>query len=244
MRLSIPGLRTQSTMTIACGRRSSVRAQRGQLVRPAVCPVPILSIPGRTKANSWNRGMSSAFSKPVSPYAPGQANRNGVSPASENGALEKATQLRPLIGIDLQTSSAPIPFVNTSGARKPQANCKGRECPPAQILSSETSSAEPPPRPCKLLTHLAVNPGADITQMTTGPDGEQQKSTQVDEAVPCSRAYRMLMQYATTEPKLDYVAHILEEGCVPHSGSSGGCSVKNATIWQALDQLSCDDPAT
>jgi len=165
-------------------------------------------------------------------------------PVSENGAMQTAIKLPPLISADPQTAAAPLSSGNSSEACKSQSNFKGRESCPTQRLSPNTSSELPCPRPCKLLTHLAANPRADITQMTTAPDAEPEKSTQVDGGVPCSRAYRMLMHYATTEPKLDYISQVLEGGCVPHSGSGGGCSVKNTTIWQALDQLSCDEPAT
>lgn len=171
-----------------------------------------------------NRGTAVSTCFPKSkPSSPSQADRNDNRPASENGLDQVVTKSPPLISIVPQ-----------------QANCMGCESPPEQIPSINTSSTPP----CKLLTHLAANPRADITQMVTAPDAELQKCSKVDGGVPCSRAYRMLMHYATTESKLDYVAQVLEEGCVPHSDSSGGCSVKNTTIWQALDQLSCEEPAT
>jgi len=100
----------------------------------------------------------------------------------------------------------------------------------------ERTTTSPPSAPCKLLTHLNANPSADITQMLTASDEEEEMNpTCADDGIPCSRAYRMLMHYATTETKLDAVAHILEEGCVPNAGPGGGCKVKNTTMWKALD---------
>jgi hypothetical protein len=73
--------------------------------------------------------------------------------------------------------------------------------------------------------------------MPTAPDEEEQDTYKATDGVPCSRAYRMLMHYATTDPKLDAVARTLEEGCVPHAGPGEGCAVKNKMIWKALDEL-------
>ncbi|KAL8919110.1 MAG: hypothetical protein Q9172_005140 [Xanthocarpia lactea] len=103
--------------------------------------------------------------------------------------------------------------------------------------STAISVASRPAGPCKLLTHLAANPSADITQMPTALDEEGLDANKTNDGVSCSNAYRMLMYYATTESKLDAVAHILEEGCVPTAGSGEGCAVKNKTIWKALDNL-------
>ncbi|KAL8857851.1 MAG: hypothetical protein Q9178_005607 [Gyalolechia marmorata] len=103
--------------------------------------------------------------------------------------------------------------------------------------SAGISVASRPAGPCKLLTHLAANPSADITQMPTALDEEGLGPKETKDGVSCSNAYRMLMYYATTESKLDAVAHILEEGCVPTAGPGEGCTVKNKTIWKALDNL-------
>jgi hypothetical protein len=91
--------------------------------------------------------------------------------------------------------------------------------------------------PCKLLKYLTANPSADLTQMPIASDGEEWNSDVVDDGIPCSRAYRMLIHYTTTEPKLDAVAHVLERGCVPNVGPGGGCRVKSKTIWKALDDI-------
>lgn len=90
--------------------------------------------------------------------------------------------------------------------------------------------------PCKLLTRLAGNQSADVTQVTNPPSS----TTPVLEAscggdVQCRKAYEVLMHYATSEEKLDYVAETLEKGCV--ADGKGGCAVKPAALWQALDNM-------
>jgi hypothetical protein len=47
----------------------------------------------------------------------------------------------------------------------------------------------------------------------------------------------MLMQFATTEDKLDTVAHALENGCVANNGPGGGCKVPNKVVWEMLDDI-------
>lgn len=59
------------------------------------------------------------------------------------------------------------------------------------------------------------------------------------DGVECSEAYRMLMQYATSEEKLDTISRALDEGCTVNKGSGGGCRVRNKVIWRALDDI-CD----
>lgn len=106
----------------------------------------------------------------------------------------------------------------------------------ARELPEETPSIAPP-RPCKLISHLAQNPSADITQMPVNADTEATCASR--DGVECSAAYRMLMQYATSEEKLDTISRALEEGCTANKGSGGGCRVRNDVIWRALDGI-CD----
>jgi hypothetical protein len=47
----------------------------------------------------------------------------------------------------------------------------------------------------------------------------------------------MLMQFATTEDKLDTVAYSLENGCVANKGPGGGCKVPNRVVWKALGDI-------
>jgi hypothetical protein len=85
---------------------------------------------------------------------------------------------------------------------------------------------------CKVLTRLAENPSADITQgRGTGGITDEQD----DEGVECSTAHAMLMRFATSEDKLAVVSQALEYGCV--GKSDGGCKVRNEFIWQAMDDV-------
>ena len=45
----------------------------------------------------------------------------------------------------------------------------------------------------------------------------------------------MLMQFATTEEKLDVISQALEQGCVKKAG--GGCKVRNEALWKAIDDV-------
>lgn len=92
-------------------------------------------------------------------------------------------------------------------------------------------SSQPPSAPCKLLTRFASNPRSDVSQIIGGSDSES-KPDGAEGALPCEKAYKLLMRYATCEEKLESLARTLEDGCVPDSG--GGCKVKNETVSQAL----------
>jgi hypothetical protein len=85
---------------------------------------------------------------------------------------------------------------------------------------------------CKVLTRLAEDPGADITQgFSAGGTADEQD----DGGVECSTAHAMLMRFATSEDKLNVVSQALEYGCVGKSG--GGCKVRNEVIWKAMDEV-------
>jgi hypothetical protein len=86
--------------------------------------------------------------------------------------------------------------------------------------------------PCKVLTRLAENPNADITQSVETDEPHDEKD---DDGVECSKAHSMLMQFATTEEKLDTISLALERGCV--GKKSGGCKVRNEAIWKAMDDV-------
>lgn len=87
--------------------------------------------------------------------------------------------------------------------------------------------------PCKILTRLAEDPSADITQLNTAgwDPGDQEENGGVE----CSKAHNMLMQFATTEAKLDVISQALEQGCVKKAG--GGCKVRNEALWKAMDDV-------
>lgn len=99
---------------------------------------------------------------------------------------------------------------------------------------TETQNKAPRVPPCKLLTILADNPNADITQVPGAANGQDEcKKT---DGVDCLQAREMLMRFATTEGKLEEIASALEEGCVK-DGSGRGCRVKNGVIWKTLDRV-------
>lgn len=105
---------------------------------------------------------------------------------------------------------------------------------------------------CKLLTRLAENPSADITQVpasdlvTTNdapnpneaqPCQDGETSASLGGVIECRKAYDMLIQYATTEEKMDTIAQALETGCTKSGNGKGGCAVRSEVILQALDSV-------
>lgn len=95
--------------------------------------------------------------------------------------------------------------------------------PTLEKPTEDKASSAALPKPCKVITHLAENPSTNVTQMPVKADGETDCSN--PDRVECSKAYRMLMQYATSEEKLDTISRALEEGCVANKGSGGGYRV-------------------
>jgi hypothetical protein len=154
-----------------------------------------------------------------------------------DGLLQVDNETSPPAGNRSPVENISPSFGTCRGSGNSEINRRCRQNSLRVISTSETSLASCPPAPCKLLTHLAANPGADITQMPTASDEEELDPKGADDGISCSNAYRMLLRYATTEPKLDAVAQILEEGCVPNAGPGKGCRVKNKTIWKALDDI-------
>ena len=122
-----------------------------------------------------------------------------------------------------------------SGASKSQHRC--RRTSQSGTSVPEASSTSQPPAPCKLLTRLAADPGADITQIPTLSDEGELDPIRAPGGISCSSAYRMLMHHATTESRVDVVAHVLEEGCTPSTKPGQGCMIKDKTIWKALDDI-------
>lgn len=106
---------------------------------------------------------------------------------------------------------------------------------PGKVCPGKTK-LQPKPTPCKVISYLASNPNADITQMPISEDEPQEANE--PGGVQCSKAYRMLMQFATTDEKLETISHALESGCVKNS--SGGCKVRNEVLWKALDDVQQD----
>ncbi|KAL5362017.1 hypothetical protein BJX96DRAFT_153273 [Aspergillus floccosus] len=119
---------------------------------------------------------------------------------------------------------------STSDGRQ-ENSCYDARLAPNVPRSSQEGASPPPPAPCKLLTRLAANPSSDVSTILAGLETED-KVDRAEGGLSCESAYKLLMQYATSEEKMEALARSLEEGCVPNSG--GGCKVKNETVSQAL----------
>jgi hypothetical protein len=115
---------------------------------------------------------------------------------------------------------------------KSRQSCQS--CPDTE--SHKVSPTSRRSAPCKLISRLAEDPNTDITQILVA-DQETDQPAPID-GVECSKAYRMLMQFGTTEEKLDKISQALEEGCTVNEGPYGGCRVRNTIIWRAIDDLS------
>lgn len=132
--------------------------------------------------------------------------------------------------------------------RQQRSNCK--RIPPDSLAgiaarraeSSNSESMRPqfaeipfviPLAPCKLISHLAANPSADITQIPIPTEGANDLDER--EGVECSRAYQMLMPYGTTVAKLDNIAFTLETRC--RKNPKGGCSIPKGFMYKTLDEL-------
>jgi hypothetical protein len=134
--------------------------------------------------------------------------------------------------------------INAKHDKRPSHNNPSKSCQrsdKSRLSCPDTGSHEvsPTPRrsaPCKLISRLAEDPNTDITQILVA-DQETDQPAPID-GVECSKAYRMLMQFGTTEEKLDKISQALEEGCTVNEGPYGGCRVRNTIIWRAIDDLS------
>lgn len=127
--------------------------------------------------------------------------------------------------------SQPLPTLSIQKSNQNKSN--GREnMRNLDMKSTESPSLTVQLAPCKILTRLAENPGADVRQPST--EGEN-LDDQENGGVECSKAHNMLMQFATTEEKLDIISQALEQGCV--GKASGGCKVRNEAIWKAIDDV-------
>jgi hypothetical protein len=119
------------------------------------------------------------------------------------------------------------------------------EVSPTQVSAATSKSSSQQPQrldklgaPCKLVTLLAENPAADITQVSLSTISENQlcerNKPDNSDGIECSAAYDMLMRHATSGEKMDRIAAALESGCTP--SATGGCSVKKSVVWRTLDQ--------
>lgn len=106
------------------------------------------------------------------------------------------------------------------------------DLPQTGFISSPSSASTLQLPPCQILSRLAEDPTTDVTQ-TNSDDWESGEPE--NGGVECSQAHKLLMQFATTEEKLDVVSKALERGCVKKAG--GGCKVKNEALWKAIDAV-------
>ncbi|KAF7542235.1 hypothetical protein G7Z17_g11756 [Cylindrodendrum hubeiense] len=113
----------------------------------------------------------------------------------------------------------------------------GEVCRPAASPSGNPLLVARPRPPCKLLSRLAENPSADLTQIFVAPAADELVPAAGGDAegVECAKAYDMLMRFATSEERIDDVAEALESGCT--SNGKGGCTVKKKDIWRVLDGM-------
>ena len=137
------------------------------------------------------------------------------------------------------SASTEEPVIESGSSQSPESGMEMSACP-AETVPRGPAGRERESRPCKLLSLLAENPTADITQVATvgpGPNDHLRLKDTADREgdVECGKAYQMLMRYATSEDKMDYVARALEAGCT--STRQGACAVKKKVIWEALDNM-------
>jgi hypothetical protein len=152
-----------------------------------------------------------------------------------------------ILPIPSDTLSLALPAaheIDAKGEQRPSQDCPSTSCQKRDrsgpsCPGQERPTALPTPArtaPCKLISRLVENPSTDITQVPLD-DYEADKSAPTD-GVECSKAYKLLMQFATTEEKLDTISRALEDGCTGNEGPRSGCRVRNEMIWKAIDDLS------
>ncbi|KAL2128818.1 hypothetical protein VTI74DRAFT_8598 [Chaetomium olivicolor] len=179
------------------------------------------------------------------------AGHRGLAMEREKMGASQRNNRKREIGVAVNTSesintpsSTNQPVVAPRSHKSPESDAEMDTCPtPAKSEAPAASPAENCAsrgggvRPCKLLSLLAENPSADITQVTAYPSSVDplQGIVHREGDVECGKAYEMLMRYATSEEKMDYVARALETGCT--SNGQGACAVKKKVIWEALDGM-------
>ncbi|KAH7176267.1 hypothetical protein EDB81DRAFT_34119 [Dactylonectria macrodidyma] len=131
-----------------------------------------------------------------------------------------------------QDQPSPTPPTSIDSPSQFGEACRSTASPSGDRLPTARSNP-----PCKLLSRLAENPGADLTQNPVLPAADELAPTAGGdmEGIECAKAYEMLIRFATSEEKIDDVAEALENGCT--SNGQGGCAVKKNVIWQVLDGM-------
>ena len=132
-------------------------------------------------------------------------------------------------------ASPPLKLSIPEPRKSTTQNC-ANTCADKSPLSSNVDTTT---SPCKLLSLLAENPAADISQVPLPlPQSEKRpynnSKSKEDTGVDCSAAYKLLMQYDISDEKVNKTAVALESGCTP--SASGGCKVKESALWKVLDE--------
>ena len=163
---------------------------------------------GVGRRNTINKEIEVAVNTPETPPSKEQP---AIAPVSHKGT-------------DSDSEMTTCPTLSTSEA-------------PAATQEETCASRDGRVGPCRLLSLLAEDPTADITQVTAHPHpADPPPDTAHGEGdVECGKAYEMLMRYATSEEKMDYIARALEAGCT--STGQGACAVKKKVVWEALDGM-------
>lgn len=85
----------------------------------------------------------------------------------------------------------------------------------------------------QLMSRLAENPITDLTQIEVS---DPQLEDNDADGIECSQAYKLVVQFATTEERLDTISQALESGCT--KSSNGGCKVRHEAFLSAMDKVS------
>jgi hypothetical protein len=168
----------------------------------------------------------------VAPACASQCDRKFTSPSVN---LKERTNARiDTTEIDEYPTASAHVSVESTISEAPPTPVSVTTC---QSSFQQAQSPEYARAPCKLVTLLAENPAADITQVSLDThlnSRPKQPKNQDADGIECSAAYSMLMRHATSGEKMDRIAAALESGCTPSAG--GGCRVKKGVVWKTLDQ--------
>jgi hypothetical protein len=134
-----------------------------------------------------------------------------------------------------------------SSSVPPESSIPQSDTSPKQICASSCKknsllfqTLKPATAPCRLLAPATDNATADFMQSPALSRVEQQihngdeLETHSHGGIECSTAYKTLMQYATSQDKMDRITAALDYGCTPDG--AGGCKVKSNVMWKILDE--------
>ncbi|KAF2421112.1 hypothetical protein EJ08DRAFT_683112 [Tothia fuscella] len=122
---------------------------------------------------------------------------------------------------------------NTLNKETPNQVC-ARSCkeqaPQSQKETRNLATAVPP---CRQMLSPAEKALLSSRLSNQSAAGDDELEIDGSDGVECSTAYRTLMQYATSQDKMDRITAALDYGCTPSGG--GGCKVKSSVMWKVLD---------